>query len=152
LLRDLTERLVEDEVRTIYVGDLTGVIQRTPLKSTNRKLTEFWAHRRFTGRLESLCEEHGIELQSVSEFNSSRECPDCGSVTETYRHRERLTCSCGYDGHADLTAARTILNRERTDRPRPMARPVRFQWDNHRWRSTTDVPSWTNPNEQRTNP
>ncbi|WP_255152639.1 RNA-guided endonuclease InsQ/TnpB family protein [Halorarius halobius] len=152
LLRDLIERLTEAGIRTIYVGDLTGVIQRTRLKRTNRKLTEFWAHRRFTDRLTDLCEEHGIALLEVSEFESSQECPDCGAVAATDRNRERLTCPCGYDGHADLTAARTLLDRERADRPRLMAQPVRFKWDNHRWRSTTDAPAWANPNEQRTNP
>jgi putative transposase len=116
------------------------VIRRTPWKSTNRKLTEFWAHRRFTDRLGHLCDEHGIELVTVQEFDSSQECPDCGAVEGTTRDHDRLRCRCGYEGHADLTAARTLLRREVGELPRPMARPVRFQWDNHCWRSTTDAP------------
>jgi putative transposase len=31
-----------------------------------------------------------------------------------------------------------------------MARPVRFQWDNHQWRSTTDAPAETPTNSART--
>ncbi|WP_049934605.1 RNA-guided endonuclease InsQ/TnpB family protein [Haloplanus natans] len=139
LLRDLVERVIDDGIQTIYVGDLTGVVRRTPWKSTNRKLTEFWANRRFTDRLGHLCDEHGIELVTVQEFDSSQECPDCGTVEGTTRDRDRLRCRCGYEGHADLTAARTLLSREIGKLPRPMARPVRFQWDNHRWRSTTDA-------------
>jgi hypothetical protein len=55
--------------------------------------------------------------------------------------------------HDDALASKTFLRRNTEQQVRPMARPVRFQWDNHEWRSTTDAPELgTNPNEQRTNP
>ena len=96
------------------------------------KRSEFWAHRRFTDRLGHLCDKHGIELVTVQEFDSSLECPDCGTVEGTTRDRDRLRCRCGYEGHADLTIARTLLRREVRELPQPMAWTVRFQRDNHR--------------------
>jgi putative transposase len=79
------------------------------LQRTDRKLAESWAHRRFTDRLDDLSEERRNGPLETPEFESSQVSPDCGSVTETNRNRERFTRPCGYDGHADVTAARTLL-------------------------------------------
>jgi putative transposase len=153
LIRDLVERLHDEGIATVYIGDLTGVIEPQPSPEINEKLKHFWAVKQFIDQLRSVCEEYGIQVEEKSETWTSQTCPDCGEQAETVRHRETLACSCGFEGHADLTAAETLL-RWNTDRQvRPMARPVRFQWDNHEWRSTTDAPEiGTNPNEQRTNP
>jgi hypothetical protein len=35
-----------------------------------------------------------------------------------------LTCACGFEGHADLTASKTFLERQTEQAVRPMARPV----------------------------
>jgi len=36
-------------------------------------------------------------------------------------------------GHADLTASETFLRENSNCEIRPMARPVRFEWDDHDW-------------------
>ena len=91
-------------------------------------------------------------MEATSETWTSQTCPECGEQAETIRHRETLTCPCGFERHADLTAAETFLSRNTDQQVRPMARSVRFKWDNHEWRWTTDAPVLeTNPNEQRTN-
>ncbi|ERJ07636.1 Neutral proteinase, partial [Halorhabdus tiamatea SARL4B] len=58
-------------------------------------------------------------------------------------------CQCGFEGHADLTASETFLKRHTTKEVRPMARPVRFEWDDHNW---SESPRSHRPKEQRTDP
>jgi putative transposase len=84
------------------------------LQRTDRNLAESRAHRRFTDRLDDLGEERRSRPLEAPEFESSQVCPDCGSVTETNRNRERSR-PCGYDGHADVTAARTLLGQSLHD-------------------------------------
>ena len=153
LIRDLVERLYDKGIATLYIGDLTGVIETQLSPEINEKLENFWAFKQFVDQLRSVCEEYGIEVVEKSEAWTSQTCPECGEQAETVRHRETLTCPCGFEGHADLTAAETFLRQNTEQQVRPMARPVRFQWDNHKWRSSTDAPELgPNPNEQRTNP
>jgi putative transposase len=64
---------------------------------------------------------------------TSQECPQCVGTERTTRHQDTLTCPCGFEGHADLTAAATFLKRHVEQTVRPMARPVRFEWDDHEW-------------------
>ncbi|MFB6107897.1 MAG: IS200/IS605 family transposon protein TnpB, partial [Haloplanus sp.] len=67
---------------------------------------------------------------------------------DTTRHRDTLTCPCGFEGHADLTASETFLRRQTTV-TRSMARPVCLKWDNHEW---LESPRSSRPNEEHTNP
>ena len=78
-------------------------------------------------------------------------CPECGDYEGMVRHQDTLTCPCGFEEHADLTASETFLRVNSAFELRPMARPVRLKWDNHQWRSTIDAPVRRNTNEERTN-
>ncbi|MFC7164921.1 RNA-guided endonuclease InsQ/TnpB family protein [Halospeciosus flavus] len=133
LLRDLVERLDAAGVSTLYHGDLTGVLGEYWSVEANLKAQTFWAHRQYIDRLGSVCKEYGINVESLSEAWTSQTCPECGERERTRRHRETLTCPCGFDGHADLVASRTLLERAANTPVRPTARPVRFQWDDHQW-------------------
>ena len=133
LLRDLVERLEAAGISTLYHGDLTGVLGEYWSVEANLKAQTFWAHRQCIDRLESVCEEYGIDVEALSEAWTSQTCPECGERDRTRRHRETLTCPCGFDGHADLVASRTLLERATNTTVRPTARPVRFQWDDHQW-------------------
>ena len=133
LLRNVVERLDEAGITTLYHGDLTGVLGEYWSVEANLKARTFWAHRQCIDRLESVCEEYGIDVEAISEAWTSQTCPECGERDRTRRHRETLTCPCGFDGHADLIASRTLLERATNTTVRPTARPVRFQWDDHQW-------------------
>ncbi|MCD2203892.1 RNA-guided endonuclease TnpB family protein [Halobacterium sp. KA-6] len=133
LLRDLVERLHDDGVETIYHGDLTGVLGEYWSVEANLKARTFWAHRQCLDQLANVCEEYGIEVASTSEAWTSQTCPECGERERTRRHRETLRCPCGFEGHADLVASRTLLEQATNIAVRPTARPVRFQWDDHQW-------------------
>jgi putative transposase len=147
LARDLIERLYDEGVSTVYVGALTDVPETHWSVRVNEKTHNFWAFRRFIGRLTCTAEEYGIAVEVRSEAWTSQECPQCGSTERTTRNRDTLTCECGFEGHADLTASETFLRRQ-TTAVRPMARPVRLTWDDHDW----SEPPCSVPDEERTNP
>lgn len=150
LCRDLLERLYEDGVDTMYIGGLTDVLDTHWSVETNAKTHNFWAFKQFTERLACTAEEYGIAIEIRSEAWTSQECPQCGGTERTTRHRDTLTCPCGFEGHADLTASETFLERHTEQAVRPMARPVRFEWDDHTWSESPY--SHESPKEQRTNP
>jgi putative transposase len=133
LLRDLVERLEAAGVTTLYHGDLTGVLGEYWSVEANLKARSFWAHRQCIDRLSSVCEEYGIDVETISEAWTSQTCPKCGERDRTFRHQETLTCPCGFEGHADLVASKALLAQATSPTVRPTARPVRFQWDDHQW-------------------
>ena len=147
LARDLFERLYEVGVSTVYVGDLTDVLETHWSVRANQKTHNFWAFRAFIDRLACTAEEFGITVEVRPEAWTSQTCPNCGSTENTTRHQDTLTCTCGFEGHADLTASETFLRRHEKA-VRPMARPVRFEWDDHQW---SELPySLESPKEART--
>ena len=148
LCRDLIERLYDEGVDTVYIGGLTDVLEAHWSVKANAKTHNFWAFKQFTERLATTAEEYGIAIEVRSEAWTSQECPQCGSTDRTHRHQDTLTCPCGFEGHADLTASATFLKRQIKQAVRPMARPVRFQWDDHDWSEISH--SHESPNEQRT--
>jgi putative transposase len=150
LCRDMLDRLYTEGVDTVYIGGLTDVLDTHWSVETNAKTHNFWAFKKFTERLACTAEEYGISVEVRSEAWTSQECPRCGSTDRTTRHQDTLTCPCGFQGHADLTASETFLERHTKQAVRPMARPVRFQWDDHTWSGTPHPHE--SPNEQRTDP
>jgi putative transposase len=146
LARDLMERLHTEGVSTVLVGDLTGVLETHWSVEANAKTHNFWAFRAFLNRLAYTAEEYGMEVEARSEAWTSQECSNCGERDETVRHGDTLTCPCGFDGHADLTASATFLSRQTSDEVGAMARPVRLKWDAHRWAESPH----SRPNEVRT--
>ena len=150
LVRDLVERLYDEGVATVYVGDLTGVLETHWSVRVNEKTHNFWAFKKFIHRLACVCEEYGISLEAESEAWTSQTCPECGDHEETVRHGDTLTCPCGFEGHADLTASETFLREHSDCEVRPMARPVRFEWDDHEWSGKSHLHE--SPKEVRTNP
>jgi putative transposase len=149
LCRDLLDRLYADGVDTVYIGGLTDVLETHWSVETNAKTHNFWAFKQFTERLACTAEEYGIAVEVQSEAWTSQECPQCGDTDRTTRHQDTLTCPCGFEGHADLTASETFLKRHTKQAVRPMARPVRFEWDDHDW---SESQRSHRPKEQRTDP
>jgi putative transposase len=140
LVRDLVERLYDERVSTLYVGDIKGVLSAHWSPRVNEKTHNFWAYRRFIDRLKDVCKEYGIEVEEESEAWTSQECPKCGEQDETVRHKDSLTCPCGFEGHADLVASESFL-RQQNNAVGSMARPVYLKWNNHKWRDNHSPPS-----------
>jgi putative transposase len=153
LVRDLIERLHDEGVATVYVGDLTGVLSNHWSAVVNEKTHQFWAYRSFINRLATTAEEYGITVEARSEAYTTAECPLCGEREETERTGDVFRCPCGYEGHADLDASWTFLERQagvNLDLG-SMARPVRLTWDDHTWSELAYSPERVSPNEERTN-
>jgi len=149
--RDLLERLHEDGIDTVYLGNTTDVLETHWSAEVNAKTHNFWAFEKFRKRLVCTAAEYGISVVVESEAWTSQECPQCGSTDRTTRHQDTLTCVCGFEGHADLTASETFLKRQLNGAVRPMARPVRFEWDDHEWSESPRSPARDSSKEQRTN-
>jgi putative transposase len=152
LVRDLMERLYDEGVATVYVGDLTDVLSEHWSAEVNEKTHQFWAYRSFIDRLATTAEEYGIAVEVESEAYTTAECPVCGERDETERDGDVFRCSCGYEGHADLDASQTFLERQAGESEvGSMARPVRLKWDDHNWSEIPHSPERASPNEERTN-
>jgi putative transposase len=149
LCRDLIERLYDEGVDTVYIGGLTDILDTHWSVETNAKTHNFWAFKQFTERLATTAEEYGIAVEVRSEAWTSQECPQCGSTERTTRQQDTLTCPCGFEGHADLTASETFLAWQTEQSVRPMARPVRLEWDSHEWLEASNS---HRPKQQRTDP
>ncbi|ERJ07026.1 Neutral proteinase [Halorhabdus tiamatea SARL4B] len=174
LCRDLLERLYAEGVDTVHIGGLTDVLETHWSVETNAKTHNFWAFKQFTDtagcnrlkefatpvwrislrtysrqyeRLACTAEEYGISMEVRSEAWTSQECPQCGSTDRTTRHQDTLTCPCGFEEHANLTASERFLERQTEEAVRPMARPVWFEWDDHDW---SELSCSHRPKEQRT--
>lgn len=152
LVRDLVERLYDEGVSTLYVGDIKGVLSTHWSARVNEKTHNFWAFSRFIDRLECVCEEYGIAVKEESEAWTSQTCPACGEQEKTVRHDDSLTCPCGFEGHTDLMASESFL-RQQNNAVGSMARPVYLKWNNHEWREDHSPPSLveTTANEEYTN-
>jgi len=150
LCRDLLDRLYAAGVDTVYIGGLTDVLDTHWSVEANAKTHNFWAFKQFTERLACTAEEYGISVEVRSEVWTSQECLQCGSTGRTTRHQDTLTCQCGFEGHADLTASETFLKRQTEKAVGPMARPVRFEWNDHEWSGRPHPHE--SPKEQRTDP
>ncbi|WP_082682168.1 RNA-guided endonuclease InsQ/TnpB family protein [Haloferax profundi] len=148
LVRDLIERLYQNGVSTVYVGELRRILKSHWSARVNKKTHNFWAFRAFINRIECTAEEFGMTVERRSEAWTSQTCPYCGSTDDTIRHQDTLTCSCGFEGHADLAASESFLKKQTTI-VRPMARPVCLKWDNHNWLESSCS---LRLNEEHTNP
>lgn len=150
LVRDLMERLHEAGVSTVYVGDLTGILETHWSVEANAKTHNFWTFRAFIDRLGYTAAEFGITVEAKSETDTTRECPVCGEKDATERSGDYFRCPCGYEGHADLDASVKFLEKCSEHSTRPMARPARFEWNAHEWAETSY--SRESPKESRANP
>ena len=145
------ERLYDEGVATVYVGDLTDVLSTHWCAEVNAKTHQFWAFRAFIQRLSHTAEEYGVTVKVRSEADTTRTCPTCGEQDDTKRDGDVFRCPCGHEAHADLCASRTFLERQAGKEVGSMARPVRLTWDDHNWSEIPHSPERASPNEKRTN-
>ncbi|WP_440590502.1 transposase [Natrarchaeobius versutus] len=136
--------LLARNIDTVYVGDLTDVLEGHWSSVVNDKTHSFWSHRQLVARLELTLGDVGICVEQVSEADSSSECPDCGSE-DVSRDGDAFRChECELDAHSDVVGAWNVLQNE----VGPMARPAAlsaeregdapesgayWEWDGHDW-------------------
>ncbi|ESS12858.1 MAG: transposase [uncultured archaeon A07HR60] len=136
--------LLERNVDTVSVGDLTDVLGTHWSAMVNEKTHNFWSHRQLVDRLELTLGDAGITVEQVSEADSSSRCPECGSEDVT-RDGDEFRChDCELDAHSDVAGAWNLLQSE----VGPMARPAAlsaererdaprkgayWEWNGHDW-------------------
>ncbi len=102
--------------RLIVAEDLTFLshgrrTQRRVSKNMRRSLGA-WAYRDWLDRLSMACETNRVRFECVPPAYTSQRCHACGHTERGNRKGEKFRCrSCGYADHADVNAARNLLDR-----------------------------------------
>lgn len=74
----------------------------------SRKLSH-WNYHEIKSKLESKCEELGVQVNYVSPTYTSQRCSCCGWVRKGNRKRKQFKCDkCSYEQDADLNASRNL--------------------------------------------
>ena len=83
------------------------------LNSGLRKTIGNWNYRYWLSRLERNCEENRVRYTSVNPSYTSQICNSCGHSDRNNRLiQDKFSCvACGCIDHADINAAKNILNR-----------------------------------------
>jgi len=143
-VKHAAEWLLERNVDTVYVGDLTDVLETHWSADVNEKTHAFWSHSELTDRITLTIGDVGIIVTEVDEYDTSSQCPACASET-VRREGDLFRCEdCGLEGHSDIVGAWNMLQSE----VGPMARPAAlsaerdrdapttgayWQWNDHNW-------------------
>lgn len=108
----ISKRLVakaKDTVRGIALEDLTGIRERATVRKAQRRTLTSWAFSQLRWFIEYKAKLAGVPLRFVEPRNTSRRCPNCGTVDKNSRRGEEFHCVvCGFVGHADHIAAENI--------------------------------------------
>ena len=145
-VKHAAEWLLERNVDTVYIGDLTDVLDSHWSSSVNEKTHAFWSYGQLLDRIRLTFGDVGITVESVSEADSSSLCPECGSKTVS-RSSDDFRChECGLEAHADAAGAWNMLQSVVGPMARPAAlaaeRPrdtplddegVYWEWNGHDW-------------------
>jgi IS605 OrfB family transposase len=77
-----------------------------------RKSSRYLSHFTYTeifGKLESLCETNGVQIERINPTYTSQRCSECGWVRSSNRKGKQFRCkSCDFTLDADLNASRNI--------------------------------------------
>ena len=120
--------LLEQNVDTVYVGDLSDVLGSHWSATVNEKTHSFWSHGQLVERVTLTFGDVGISVTEVSEAGSSSECPDCNS-NNIQRDGDEFRCQgCGLEAHSDVIGAWNLLQAE----VGPMARPAALRAERRR--------------------
>ncbi|RLI75663.1 transposase, partial [Archaeoglobales archaeon] len=74
-----------------------------------RKRVNHWAFREFAEILKVKLMEHGNMAVIINEWNSTKQCSECGSRKTEVNDRDFKCLECGYEGDRDVNAAKNIL-------------------------------------------
>jgi len=148
-VKHATDWLLAQNVDTVYVGDLTGVLDTHWKSTVNEKTHSFWSHGQLLKRINLTMGDVGMTVEEISEAGSSSTCPECDSENVS-RDGDVFGCrECGLEAHSDVVGAWQILMNE----DGPMARPAvlragrrrdvpdnsvqcdgtYWEWDEHDW-------------------
>ncbi len=96
----------------VVLEDLKNVKHKSKYSKKMNNKMQYWSYTKTISKLQSMCEEQGIELKKVSSFYTSQECSSCGFKHKENRKLDKFLClECGLSLDADYNAALNILHR-----------------------------------------
>jgi putative transposase len=123
-VKHVAEWLLERNIDTVYVGDLIDVLSTHWYTDVNEKTHAFWSHRQLVTRIKLTLGDIDITVMETDEYDSSSECPSCGSDAVT-RSGDSFRCeACDLEAHADVAGAWNLLQSEVGPMARPAALPA----------------------------
>ena len=103
--------LHERRVRTVVVGDLTGIRNGLDYRNKANQRLHQWAYPEFARMIEYKARLHGMTAQRVGEAYTTQTCPQCGNKRKP-PGREYDCRECSFEGHRDVVGGWNILNRK----------------------------------------
>ena len=143
-VKHAAEWLLERNVDTVYIGDLTDVLSTHWSSTVNEKIHAFWSHGQLTDRITLTLGDVGIIVEDVSDVDSSSECPECG-LENVHHDSDAFRChECNLEAHSDVVGAWNLLQSEVGSMARPAALSAGrdrdaptdgayWQWNDHDW-------------------
>jgi IS605 OrfB family transposase len=100
----------KDTKRAVALEDLIGIRMRVTVPRLRRATLSSWSFSQLRSFISYKSEREGIPTVLVDPRNTSRTCPECGTIDKGNRKSQRLfSCvSCGFTGLADHIAAENI--------------------------------------------
>lgn len=94
----------------IALEDLKGIRERITVRKSQRRIQHSWSFFQLRAFLEYKAKLAGVPLIFVDPKNTSRTCPECGTISKKNRKTQaEFKCiQCGFSGHADTIAAENI--------------------------------------------
>jgi len=115
---EITKQVINTEnPDLIVVEQLKNLGHKTKAKrllvKNIRRSIGIWNWRYWLTRLEQQCQINRISFRSVSPYNTSITCSDCGHADRMNRQSQECFCcqKCGHADNADLNASKNILSR-----------------------------------------
>ena len=103
----------------IAIENLDGIRMGTTVRKGKRYIHNSWSFHQIRSFIEYKAKEAGIPLIVVDPHNTSRECPNCHTISKKNRpERSQFRCiSCRFEGEADYIASLNIRNRAAVSQP-----------------------------------
>jgi transposase len=109
-----TIKSLPSEAKTLYVERLKGISSGTKQRRVQKRtrcLIGSWNQGYALSRIQRFCEDNRVAFRSVSPYQTSITCSACGKADKKNRVGDVFRCSCSHREHADINAAKNILQR-----------------------------------------
>ncbi len=115
-MNEVAKEVVTSGATLVVVEKLKGITHKTKVKrrltKTMRRSLGHWNFRYWLTRLQQTCEDTNVSFRTVSPYNTSITCSQCGHAEKGNRHGQMFCClKCGHQANADVQASRNILAR-----------------------------------------